>query len=530
MPQWKIPKSLSVSPYLGSRKDRVAVQKAAQGASSGPTGAEVDAWVASTLTRSQGLAAARSHAQGGASSVEAQVDTTGLRSASAGTDSAVASAATATATANATGLQLAELPTDERGRRLGLEDEDDPQLQDDPAVFAVSPQPQPLPAATGTATADAVLPTSSEVPPDLVDKVTKATHGRQTTVRFIAPPSVTGVDQVVAPVVGQGFVDPRLYGGTSFDLVGDGEHEPLNVIVSALSSPEILTKKGLQSYMRSLDFDKECLGLHSGGAQKAWLDPRGWRDEEWLFRKVYTPLDHLFGTCIESLVGGNHFRAWQQQGTGAWFLATSKEQNVARKHMIVPDGYNIGRDELVEQSQAERDTVTSFFGKRYRTSVEYVAGLMPPGQQGVNHDIAVDGLTAILTVTLLTSSSSSASPVSSAPASSAAVSGLDTNAPEPVGAAAAAADPSETEDEAGEAMPESPSGANGRQRRIGINDKTKELWRRIRHKPAEDERTSGRAVKATAEGANPTAAAPAPVDVGTPTAAPVGAQPIVAAH
>lgn len=32
-----------------------------------------------------------------------------------------------------------------------------------------------------------------------------------------------------------------------------------------------------------------------------------------------------YGTCWESLVGGNHFRAWKQDGagarTGAWFLA-----------------------------------------------------------------------------------------------------------------------------------------------------------------------------------------------------------------
>jgi hypothetical protein len=32
-----------------------------------------------------------------------------------------------------------------------------------------------------------------------------------------------------------------------------------------------------------------------------------------------------YGTCLESLIGGNHFRAWKQDGagarTGAWFLA-----------------------------------------------------------------------------------------------------------------------------------------------------------------------------------------------------------------
>ncbi len=41
---------------------------------------------------------------------------------------------------------------------------------------------------------------------------------------------------------------------------------------------------------------------------------------------------------------------------------------------------------------------TSFMGTKYHTDVTFVAGLMPPGMQGVNHDIAVDGLTAVLTV------------------------------------------------------------------------------------------------------------------------------------
>ena len=36
-------------------------------------------------------------------------------------------------------------------------------------------------------------------------------------------------------------------------------------------------------------------------------------------------------------------------GTGAWFLAASKEENVIDKHTIAPNGYNQGRDFLVEQ-------------------------------------------------------------------------------------------------------------------------------------------------------------------------------------
>lgn len=58
---------------------------------------------------------------------------------------------------------------------------------------------------------------------------------------------------------------------------------------------------------------------------------------------------HVFGTCIESLRGGNHIRAWQQMGSGAWFLAASKEEDVLEQHTIVPNGYNLGRQYLVDK-------------------------------------------------------------------------------------------------------------------------------------------------------------------------------------
>ncbi|PWN37368.1 uncharacterized protein FA14DRAFT_115623, partial [Meira miltonrushii] len=193
------------------------------------------------------------------------------------------------------------------------------------------------------------------------------------------------------------FINPTLYGGSMLDQSA-GLGEPLNVIISALSTPELLSRKGLQGYLRSLDLDMECFGLHSGGPQKAFLDPRGWVDQNFLYREVYTPLDYLFGTCIESLKGGNHIRAWQQQGTGAWFLAASREENVTKHHMIVPDGYNIGRDDLVQQSQQNKNGITSFMFRKYQTKVDYLTGLIQPGTKGINHDIATDGRVALLTI------------------------------------------------------------------------------------------------------------------------------------
>lgn len=138
--------------------------------------------------------------------------------------------------------------TDASGRTLGLEDPNDPRLQDDPAIFPTISVPEP-------------------------------------TKKSLADPSKKLLDSKGKP-----FIDPRLYGGSMLDQSA-GLGEPLNVIISALSTPDLLTRKGLQGYLRSLDFDMECLGLHSGNPQRAFLDPRGWVDENFLYREVYTPFE-----------------------------------------------------------------------------------------------------------------------------------------------------------------------------------------------------------------------------------------------
>lgn len=140
--------------------------------------------------------------------------------------------------------------TDENGRTLGIEDPTDERLQDDPAIFASN------------------LPV--------------------TVVQSAALPKV--LPTTLLPSRGVAYIDPRTYGGAMLNQSA-GLGEPLNVIVSALSSPELLTRKGLQGYLRSLDFDMECFGLHQGAAQKAFLDPRGWVDENFLYREVYTPFE-----------------------------------------------------------------------------------------------------------------------------------------------------------------------------------------------------------------------------------------------
>jgi hypothetical protein len=69
---------------------------------------------------------------------------------------------------------------------------------------------------------------------------------------------------------------------------------------------------------------RECFDIHLGKPQKANLgDGHGWLDQRIELRKDYGNPD--IGSCWESLVGGNHFRMFRQNGpnanTGALFLA-----------------------------------------------------------------------------------------------------------------------------------------------------------------------------------------------------------------
>ena len=93
----------------------------------------------------------------------------------------------------------------------------------------------------------------------------------------------------------------------------------------------------------------------------------------------------------------------------------SKEENVEEGHTIIPDGYNIGRNLLVQNAVGK----TSFAGVKYSTTAENITGLMAAGSDGVNHGecrgvlrisglsvadmctgIAVDGIVTLLTVTI----------------------------------------------------------------------------------------------------------------------------------
>ncbi|KAJ7124882.1 hypothetical protein C8R44DRAFT_840156 [Mycena epipterygia] len=201
------------------------------------------------------------------------------------------------------------------------------------------------------------------------------------------------------------FFNPNANGGSMLDdadggFGGSDLGEPLNVIISGLSSPAVLTDDGFLNFARAIGFSTECLGIHLGGPQSANLgDGNGYVNQTVELRQDYG--DPNLGTCLESLIGGNHLRVFRQNGpqadSGALFLAVSKEENVAEGHTIVPNGYNIGRDLLAANATGS----TSFGGVSYSTTVETLTGLLAAGATDVNHGIATDGITKLLTVTIV---------------------------------------------------------------------------------------------------------------------------------
>ncbi|KAI0702948.1 hypothetical protein C8T65DRAFT_578966 [Cerioporus squamosus] len=195
------------------------------------------------------------------------------------------------------------------------------------------------------------------------------------------------------------FENPASGGGSMFVDTLNGLGEPLNVIISGLSSPAVLNEDGLINYARAVGFSTECFGIHLGDPFPANLgDGHGPVNQTTELRQDFG--DSEGGTCLESLIGGNHFRVYFQNGpsanTGAAFLAVSKEKPVTDHHDIVDDGYNIGRDALVSAAVGTH----AFEGVTYVTSAQNITGLMAAGSNGVNHGIAVDGNVTLLTVTI----------------------------------------------------------------------------------------------------------------------------------
>ncbi|KAI6026105.1 hypothetical protein BKA83DRAFT_4238456 [Pisolithus microcarpus] len=197
------------------------------------------------------------------------------------------------------------------------------------------------------------------------------------------------------------YYNPSSGGGSMLENAGDGFGEPLNVIISGLSTPAVLTDVGIVNYARAIGFSEECFNIHLGGLMSANLgDGNGWVNQTYELRQDYDNAG--IGTCLESVVGGNHLRVFRQNGSladsGALFLAVSQEEPATENHNPVPNGYNIGRNNLVAAAVG----ITNFDGITYSTTAENITGLLPPGSEGVNHGIAQDGIVTLLQVTIIT--------------------------------------------------------------------------------------------------------------------------------
>ncbi|KAL1747126.1 hypothetical protein HDZ31DRAFT_80707 [Schizophyllum fasciatum] len=232
-----------------------------------------------------------------------------------------------------------------------------------------------------------------------------------------------------ADVPSEGYYNPKDNGGALLTQVDgtypEGLGEPLNLIISANSDDDVLVDQedngGVRGYFASIGFGGECLGQVDTLVQRANLgDGDGYTNQTGLLRWDYG--DPNFGTCKESVNGGNHFRYWVQNGTdensGAYFLAASYEKPAKEQHDIVKDGYNIARDQIVGNITGSAIDASSlsdgksfsgsseYNGYKYQTDVEYKSGLLDATSDGINHyqsvpadgQPAIDGYVAVLTV------------------------------------------------------------------------------------------------------------------------------------
>ncbi|WFD37036.1 hypothetical protein MCUN1_003928 [Malassezia cuniculi] len=228
-----------------------------------------------------------------------------------------------------------------------------------------------------------------------------------------------GAAQTQAPLP-PGFENPLLTGGVMLSKGNLSEPigEPLNVIVSSFSSPEVLTPEGFLLWATSIQFGVSCLGQGDEdsfqyanlGKENPNVRQGSASGNNGVLRWNYG--NPSVGTCRQTLVGGNHFR-WYIQKTAksgtAIFLAVSDELSLAQAHKISTNGYNVGRDHLL--SVALNPNGTNWGGHYYNATILWVdAGiLLNASSENINHpDVALpgqpnqDGRVAVLNITTWT--------------------------------------------------------------------------------------------------------------------------------
>lgn len=211
-----------------------------------------------------------------------------------------------------------------------------------------------------------------------------------------------------------GFYNVSAGGGSwlTGNTGGDGG-EPINVVIAANSDPSIFALDVFLDFMVSIDMAGECLGQHDGNIQTANLgDGNGYVNSTTL---RYDYGDPSLGTCKETILGGNHLRYFNQNGSqadsGAWFMSVSYEQNLTFNHNIyLPDGYAFGRDLLTGNATAPGGTRSPLTNRTFTTTSTPTPGFFPPNSSvDINHGIEYDGIVDVWVVKVTSNGSVAAS-------------------------------------------------------------------------------------------------------------------------
>ncbi|GJN90587.1 hypothetical protein Rhopal_003599-T1 [Rhodotorula paludigena] len=218
-----------------------------------------------------------------------------------------------------------------------------------------------------------------------------------------------------------GYANPTAGGGKWLTLARntwpEGLGEPINIVISANSHPALMTDEGFYDWGMSINFGTylldasgvgsyhgECFGQTDGARQAANLgDGNGMHNQSDLLRENFG--DVTYGVCKESANGGFHYRVWRQNGTdadtGAWFLAASEEEDLSNNHMIVDNGYDLGRDEVVRRAVAPGGTKSPITNTTYTATAVNASGVGYFDNitfWDINHRISTDGVVMVLTV------------------------------------------------------------------------------------------------------------------------------------
>lgn len=189
------------------------------------------------------------------------------------------------------------------------------------------------------------------------------------------------------------------------------EGEPLNVIISNTSSPDVLKPEGFLIWATALGFGVSCLGqgdsqtimyanLGNGNRNVKQGSESGLNG---VLRWNYGFPD--VGTCKESIVGGSHFRWFTQRlhMDRSIFISVSLEQSLENLHNIERDGYNRGRDDVIER--ATNPDGIEWEGNKFRATVQWIDSgiLMNATSNNISHaemaakgQPVVDGRVAVL--------------------------------------------------------------------------------------------------------------------------------------